>query len=64
MAETMTVRDMAAYLIENPIPDLWHIAVNFREMGYSGEADYILKAWHIAHDLANVVRAAAAVDNN
>jgi len=41
------------------IPDLWHIAMQLNDAGDVAAADAVLTAWHMAHELKNVVQGAA-----
>lgn len=41
------------------IPDLWHIALRFRDEGENEVADQILYTWHIAHDMLNTIKGEA-----
>jgi hypothetical protein len=45
-----------AQLRELSVPDCWHAATKLRAAGHADEAEVVLEAWHLCHDLLDHAR--------
>ena len=51
------IRDTLIYLANNPIPDMSEVIAPFSSKLDFKDAGAVYELWHLAHDLADVLRA-------